>query len=115
MNKITEITKRDIYELFLYGIDSDLPFGTEKIKYPYNGRLTEIEFLEHLYPLEEMPSSDPRFKNAKEDIKYHTIVNDDYPECWIFMDERFPLMNGDDKEFLDFLCQVYHPLTRIES
>lgn len=99
MERITEITKRDIYEMFRHGIADDGPFNIN-IEYPYYGRLDEIEFLERLYNLQEMKSNDPRYNNAREDIVQHTINNDDYPYCWVFTDDRFQLNKGSDETYL---------------
>ena len=33
----------------------------------------------------------------------------------MFTDERFPLANGTDKEYLTFLCEVFHPIVRIKG
>jgi len=50
MNNITEITKRDIFELFINGY-IEIGFQANiTIIYFYYGRLTEIEFLSKLYP-----------------------------------------------------------------
>lgn len=116
MKLITEITKRDIIDFFKEGYTEVGWLGdTTKYFYPYYGRLTELEFLEQLYPLEDMPSEDLRFKNAKEDIWQHTINNDDYEFGWFFSDERFGLLKGDDTILLDFLCAVFHPANRDEQ
>ena len=115
MNNITGITKRDIFDLFSKGLNIDILWDTQKIIYPYYGRLSELEFLKRLYPLEQMPSSDPRFMNAEGDIWQHTVNNDDYPFCWIFDDDRFPLKNGNDEDFLRFLCEIFHPIVRNEE
>ena len=115
MNNITGITKRDIFDLFFKGLNIDILWDTQKIIYPYYGRLSELEFLKRLYPLEQMPSSDPRFMNAEGDIWQHTVNNDDYPFCWIFDDDRFPLKNGNDEDFLRFLCEIFHPIVRNEE
>lgn len=114
MERITEITKRDIYEMFRHGIADDAPFNIN-IEYPYYGRLDEIEFLERLYNLQEMKSNDPRYSNAREDIVQHTINNDDYPYCWVFTDDRFQLNKGSDETYLKFLCEIFHPYVRDEQ
>jgi len=80
--------------------------------YPYYGRLNEMEFLKRLYKLDEMRSNDPRYKNAEEDIWNHTVNNDDYPACWVFNDERFPLKNGSDEDYLRFICEIFNPEVR---
>jgi len=101
MRKITEVTRRDIVEIY----------STSNIL--WYGRLEEMEFLSRLYNLEEMLSTDSRFDNAKGDIQQHRINNDDWEENWVFFDERFNLRNGDDDHFLlKFLCETLHPLVR---
>ncbi|MBW6536839.1 MAG: hypothetical protein K0B11_17660, partial [Mariniphaga sp.] len=42
-------------------------------------------------------------KTASEDIHKHTVLNDDWPEEWIFTDDRFNILHSSDKDFLDFL------------
>lgn len=68
MNRLTEINKRDIYELFRDGCTVEDLFHTENVQYPYYGRLEEIDFLERLYDLDNMKSIDSRYENAKGDI-----------------------------------------------
>lgn len=117
MNKISEITRRDIYDLFRNGLEISSGFlGDEKIIYHYYGRLSEIAFLRRLYPLEQMDSFDPKSKNADDDIWQHTVNNpNDWPYGWIFEDERFPLKEGSDEDLLRFLCEVFHPAVRYEE
>ena len=115
LNRLTEITKRDIYELFRDGCTVEDLFHTENVQYPYYGRLEEIDFLERLYDLDNMKSIDSRHENAKGDIIRHTINNDDYPYCWVFEDNRFGLANGSDEMFLRFICEIFHPLVRDEK
>ena len=76
MNRITEITKRDILDLFQNGLEIDEFFQTRTVTYNYYGRLEEIDFLKRLYDLERMPSFDSRFANAEQDIWQHTVNND---------------------------------------
>lgn len=115
MNCITEITKRDILDLFRNGLEIDDFFETKTVTYFYFGRLKEIDFLKRIYDLGNMPSDDPRFENAEQDIWQHTVNNDDYPHCWVFEDERFDLQNGEDETYLKFLCEVFHPAVRFEK
>lgn len=114
MNRISDVTKRDLYDLFNDGLQETGLFA-EVIRYPYYGRLGELEFLERIYDLDSMPSSDSRYINAREDIIQHTINNDDYPYCWVFQDSRFQLMDGPDEIILRFLCEVFHPFVRDEN
>lgn len=115
MNRITEVTKRDILDLFRNGLEIDVFFETKTVYYHYFGRLNELDFLKRIYDLEKLPSNDPRFENAEQDIWQHVVNNDDYPYCWIFEDERFNLQNGEDEIYLKFLCQVFHPAVRNEK
>lgn len=116
MRRITEITKRDILDLFRNGLKQDNPFGDAFVlKYEFRGRLEEIDFLKRLYDLQQMPSYDPRYENAEGDIYQHTINNDDWPSCWVFEDERFSLLDGDDECYLKFLCEIFHPAVRNED
>jgi AbiJ-like protein len=59
--QISEITKRDLREVLA------------KIK--WWERLEETTFLERLYLLDEMPSYDPRYKTAEQDIYQHRMNN----------------------------------------
>ena len=114
MKRISEITRRDIFNLFLYGIDKNTDFGTELLHYNYSGKLSELDFLKRIYNLEQLQSYDGRYLNAEGDIWQHTVNNDDYQKGWAFDDERFKLSNGDDEIFLKFLCAVFHPAVREE-
>ncbi|MDR3540490.1 MAG: hypothetical protein P4L69_05910 [Desulfosporosinus sp.] len=115
MNRISEITKRDILDLFKNGIDIPDLWETKRVTYNYFGRLEEIEFLKRLYDLKSMSSSDSRFPDAGSDIWQHAINNDDYPFCWVFEDERFQLKNGSDEMYLKLICEIFHPTVRSEK
>lgn len=115
MNRITEITKRDILDLFRNGLEIDDFFETKTVKYYYFGRLEEIDFLKRIYDLKKIPSNDSRFKDAEGDIWQHTVNNDDYPFCWVFEDERFELTNGTDEKYLEFICEIFHPAVRYDK
>lgn len=116
MRNITEITRRDIFDLFQKGyVESNWLSGDQRISYPYHGRLSEIDFLKKVYPLDKIPSTDERFENAEGDIWQHTVNNDDWESDWIFSDHRFELLTGNDNILLDFLCTVFHPENRYEQ
>lgn len=114
MNKITGVTRQDIFDLFKKGITEDNWLITENIFYPYYGRSDVVKFLKRLYNLADWESRDSRVKNAEEEIIMHTH-NGDYPDDWIFEDERFQLLNGEDNILLNFLCEVFHPEVRDEN
>lgn len=103
MSKISTITRRDIFDtMTVEGIS-------------WNGRLEETEFLSRLYDLSKMPSTDSRFKDAGGDIWQHRVNNYDWEDNWIFSDSRFNLMHCDDATFLQFLCEMLHPIVRSDT
>ena len=100
-NKILRPTRLNIFQIL------------KRDEINWSGRLSDADFLSRLYDLESMPSRDPRNANAKWDIITHTINwPGDWDDYWIFEDKRFNLMECDDKEFVDFLCEMIHPIVR---
>jgi len=85
-------------------------FEMENISFA--GRMKDVEFLDRLYPLKKMESSDSRYENAYGDIWQHTENNFDYERNWVFRDSRFELLDGSDDQLLKFLCEMIHPLVR---
>lgn len=114
LNKITGVTRRDIFDLFKKGITEDNWLTRETIYYPYYGRFEIVDFLKRLYNLADWESQDSRVDNAEEEITMHTH-NGDYPDDWIFEDERFQLFDGEDNILLNFICEVFHPEVRDEN
>ena len=107
---ISEVTRRDIATLFvdgyydysIYWPDSkDSSPDDAKIFYPYCGRLTEVEFLKRLYPIDKMPSTDSRYPNAEGDIWQHTVNNDDW--------DRYVLLKENDmnKQMIQIEEELY--------
>ena len=99
-NAVTEVTRREIF-------DSLRVAGTE-----IYGRLPEIEFLDRVFNLAELPSHDPRFDSMKGDIQQHTIRNFDWPSDWIYSDARLNLWRCPDQVFLKFIAEMVHPVVR---
>lgn len=114
MANISRVTRRDIFDLFKNGIKNTSWLIEDLIYYPYYGHLEIVEFLNRLYKLNTWESGDSRLTNAEQEIAMHTR-NGDYPDDWIFDDERFQLQCGKDKVLLNFLCEVFHPEVRDES
>lgn len=115
MKQITEVTRRDIFALFQYGVDVDEFWDTKRVCYGYTGKLNELDFLKRIYELKSLPSHDTRFDDAEREIWQHTVNNNDYEKGWIFEDDRFELLDGEDEILLKFLCSVFHPVVRIEN
>lgn len=98
--KIGRLIRRNIFD----GIElEDVYFG---------GRLDDVAFLSRLYDLEKLPSFDQRYPNAAGDIFQHCINNHDWDKNWVFSDTRFRLLDCPDHQFLEFLCEMVHPLVR---
>jgi hypothetical protein len=57
-------------------------------------------------------STDARFKNATGDIWQYRSNSYDWDDDWVFRDDRFDLLDGDDGIFLRFLCETIHPVVR---
>ncbi|MHB8132464.1 MAG: abortive infection family protein, partial [Mobilitalea sp.] len=73
-------------------------------------------FLNRLFKLKELPSTDSRYKDAESDIWKHTVANDDWENGWVFNDRRFELYHGNDDEILlTFLSEIFHPAVRNEK
>lgn len=103
MNKISQITRRDIFDsIQIENID-------------WAGRLDETMFLSRLYDLESIPSNDSRYSNAKGDIWQHRCNNYDWDDDWVFYDDRFNLSDCNDNIFLNFLCNMIHPVVRSDQ
>jgi hypothetical protein len=98
--QITEITRRDIVDAIM----------DQKIN--VYGRLEEIAFLSRIWDLDKLPSYDSRHPTAHGDIVQHRIANFDWEDGWIFGDDRFDLLHGDDEIILTFLCESLHPEVR---
>lgn len=127
MEKITEVTRRDILDAIrdgfevlydepeYFGFDGEFETGYE-VKMPFYGRLDEISFFTRIYDLEKLPSHDRRYENALGDIRCHLHWGDYPEECWFFDDERFQLRHGDgDEPLLRFMCEMLHPSVRNEN
>lgn len=78
--------------------------------------MSETDFLSRIFDLDQLPSLDDRFDNAAGDIWQHRVNNpNDWEDNWIFNDSRFNLLKCDDTIFLSFLCEMIHPLVRIDT
>jgi hypothetical protein len=101
-NKITTITRRNIAD------------ELTSTKLWYHGRLKESDFLNRLYDLSKMPSTDYRseYNNAYKDIQQHVDRNSDWEPDWVFTDNRFNLMHCDDLTYLRFLRETLNPAVR---
>lgn len=126
MNKISDITRQDIFDIIKDGFihvfdkpeydgDSGQFVYENKIYMPYYGRLDEIGFFSRLHDLEALPSYDKRYRDALGDIRCHLSWGD-YEDYWFFQDRRFGLSPSDgDEPLLKFMCEILHPAVRKEN
>src|SRR3954468_1847481 len=96
-HRITELTRRDIIDRLSLGSTH------------WSGRLSEVEFLNRVYDLDQLPSTDRRYSSAAGDIQQHRINNYDWDDNWVFHDSRFGVFRGSDEQFLGFLAEMVHP------
>lgn len=97
---ISQVTRRAIIDELILG-----PVRWE-------GQLEEPDFLARIYPMDELPSYDNRFKSAYRDVYQHRVNNSDWDDNWVFTDDRFQLSGGPDEVFLRFLAETVHPVVR---
>lgn len=124
-NRASEVTRMDMFDFFTYfhyeqmnehvysRMSQDEDYDSV---FSYHGRKSEVEFLNRIYKLAEMPSAESRFANFEEEIICHTITNPhDYQEWWVLNDNRLGLKNGNDEILLKFLSEMFHPAVRNEK
>ncbi|WP_409179018.1 hypothetical protein [Brevibacillus fortis] len=75
------------------------------------GKYDLVDFLNRVWNLDSMPSSDSRFMTASGDIWQHMINNSDWDEVYLY-EKYLELMIALDEVFIKFLEQVVHPLVR---
>lgn len=103
MNKIELSTRRNILDGFIV------------TQITWYGNLEQSNFLGRLFDLSKLPSNDPRYNTADEDIWKHTVANNDWTDEWVFTDRRFNFLHVADNLFLEFLCLTIHPTVRSNS
>ncbi|WP_236979956.1 caspase family protein [Membranihabitans maritimus] len=81
----------------------------------WSGRLEEPDFLNRLFDLSKLPSTDSRFDNAYDDIHKHRIMNYDWEDDWVFTDRRFNLLHCEEEILLKFLLLTINPVSRTDE
>lgn len=95
---ISEITRRNIMDE-LYARNN------------ITGKYELVEFLNRIWNLDSMPSTDYRFKTAAGDVWQHMVNNSDWDDVYLF-EKYLELMIATDELFVKFIEQVVHPLVR---
>lgn len=101
MLKLSKDAKLDLFNLLK---KEDNAFGENKSDLGY------LPFLNLVWNLRSMSSNDPRFNNAYEDIKQHTINNSDWDTDFLFLD-RLKLLD-DNEKYNKFLETIVKPEIR---
>lgn len=101
MLKLSKEAKLDLYNLLRKENNS---FGQSESQLGY------LPFLNLVWNLRAMPSDDSRFDNAYDDIRQHTVNNNDWEEDYLFLD-RLKLLENDEV-YNKFLETVVKPLFR---
>jgi len=99
-NEVSEATRRAIADFYVVS------------EQPCAGRLGEDEFLARIYDLSKMASTDYRMPTTAGDIRQHRHSFHDWPNDWVFSDERFDLLHAPTGQFLRFLSETVHPVVR---
>lgn len=101
MNPITRNTKLKIFKVLKDETQAiNLLFQQDQL----------LDFLEEIWNLRDMPSTDPRFEDAYGDIIQHTIRNDDWDVNFLFL-ERLELLKNEEK-FALFIENIISPKYR---
>lgn len=79
-----------------------------------NPNFSKLDFLQSIWDLRLLASSDPRYKDACGDARQHLINNDDWDDEYTFLD-RFKLLECSDKEFILFLNVVVSPESNLDD
>lgn len=67
-----------------------------------------LEFLDKLWPLRAMPSTDQRYSNARDDVWQHMVRNEDWDYDYLFLD-RFRDTYENEETFVKFVELSVHP------
>lgn len=96
--KISVVTRRNIIDELI-------------IKGNIEGNLDLTEFLNQIWNLYGMPSTDYRCTNAYYDTIQHMVNNNDWDYAYLFF-TYLDILYISDEQFINFLEQVVHPMVR---
>jgi hypothetical protein len=102
-NRITPETRQNILDWL----------RAERINWA--GRLGDEAFLNRVIDLDSLPSTDPRFSNARQDLRQHREFNSDWDDDWIFSYSPLSLLDASDELFGKFLTELVHPVVRPDT
>lgn len=108
INKITNITKRDILDYFENGIKDDT-VQNNLIKYSYHGSMEESDFWGRVSRLDII-----KIDNQSYDIPNKKDTNMKIDKGSELESLSDTIYNMNDDKFLNLLCQIFHPEVRYE-
>lgn len=116
MNRITNITKRDILNTLLHSYNDMNWIARDMIRFNMFGLCKPLYFIDSLYDLKELPSYSKKYKNCREELFAigNNLTYEDYVKL-LLDDERFVVFSKSDEELLRFLCYIFHPEVRNEQ
>lgn len=85
-----------------------------ELGYSIFGKLQITDFLKRVWDIDNMPSTDKRFKNATGDIWQHMVNNDDW-DIYFLLNTYFQLGDCDVSIFFKFLEEIVNPVVRDEE
>lgn len=112
---ISEVTKRDISDLLINGLDMTDSFQTSRVKILWHGRISELDFIKRVCDTSKIQVDDNRCNNFDEEFVRHREFNSDYAEDYFFTLDKLPYKNSDSDTFLKILCEMFHPAVRDEN
>jgi hypothetical protein len=81
-------------------------------KVPFNGALADTDFLSEIFDLAALASRDQRFTDMAGDVWQHRVRNDDWPDDWVYDDDRLNMIDLPDARFLKFIERLVDPIVR---
>lgn len=112
---ISDVTKRDITDILVNGLEIQDFMETKTVQMPWNGRMSEIDFIKRVCDVSKIPVDDKRCNNFEEEYFRHRVNNDDYDNDYFFELEKLPYKSSNTNNFLKILCEMFHPEVRNEN
>ena len=78
--------------------------------HPFHGKMGVVQFLNRIWNLSSLPSTDPRFQNMEGDVNMHMVSFNDWTNHNLLYDSRLNLLRGTDNVFIKFIENCVHPL-----
>lgn len=112
---LSDVTKRDIINCIERrdSLESYIPFLPVS-KFNWYGLMDEWKFICR-FCNPDIIKPNYKYRSFKEEYTRHRVQNDDFDNCWFFMDERFPFVSGTDEQRLNIMVGMFDPEVRDET